>query len=81
MSVPSHDAELEAHLRRVIREELAEERESRANTYWWIAAVVCFGPFVLVGGAVIAVALLVAIGTLRAATWGVRTVRAHRADA
>jgi hypothetical protein len=74
MSAPSHDAELEVHLRDVIREELAADRRSRTDMYWWIAVVVVFGPFALVGGAVVAVVL----GATALLGLGTRLIRARR---
>jgi len=58
MSVPSYDAEYEANLRRVIREELEAERRvadsqrsARWNWFWWAASLLLFGPFALAAAA------------------------------
>ena len=65
MSSTPYDAEHEAHLRRIIREELEAEREqadarskARADWFWWAASLVVFGPFALAAAAVYFVANL-----------------------
>jgi len=81
MSSPPYDAEYEAQLRRVIREELEAEREqadaagkARWDWFWWAASLVVFGPFALAAAALYFVANL----TLHLATkvaWAIRRPR------
>jgi hypothetical protein len=89
MSAPSFDAEYEAQLRRVIREELEAERdeveaareereaarESRANRFWWAASLIFFGPFAIAGAAVLWVGAF-ALDLGAKAIWAVRRRRA-----
>jgi fatty acid desaturase len=60
MSGPTYDAEYEANLRRVIREELEaerrqtdSERRARWDWFWWAASLVVFGPFALAAAALL----------------------------
>jgi len=78
MSSPTYDAEHEAHLRRIIREELEAERlqsdakrEQRWNWFWWAASLLVFGPFALAAAAVLWVgAFVLDLGAK--AIWAVR---------
>jgi hypothetical protein len=75
MSAPPYDAEYEAHLRQVIREELEADRKARSGWFWWAASLIVFGPFALAAAALVLLATAITHFGAKA-IWAIRRRRA-----